>query len=125
MRNDAPYAYNKFIGVKPFTKLLDESGVRYLLFDDESIPRLFRERPEHLKAGEDTIAVGKCVQDNMDVYFAEFGIKITASFRSYIVFIYDHHPVADELLATVDDMEPLIQKSLEGVNLEDLRKSGE
>jgi hypothetical protein len=123
MRNDAPYAYYKFIGVKSFTKLLDDSGVKYVLFDDESIPRLFMERPDHLKAGEDTIVVGKCVQDNMDVYFAEFGIKITPSYRSYIVFIYDHHPVADELLVTVDDMEPLVNRSLDGVNLEDLQKS--
>ncbi len=117
-----PYSLYKFIGVKPFTKLLEESGVTYMMFDDDAaVPRLFKERAEYFNEAEDSIAVGKCLQDGVDVYFAEFGIKITKSFMSYIVFIFNHHPTAEDMLATADDLEPLIQENLDGVNLEDLK----
>lgn len=121
MGNDKPYNLYKFIGVKSFKQLLEEAGVTYHIFDDGSVPRLFSERAEYFNKNEDSIEVGKCLQGGVDVYFAEFGIKITSSFRSYIVFIFDHHPTADDMFATVDDLEPLIQKHLDGVNLEDFK----
>ncbi len=121
MANEKPYTAHKFIGVKPFKQLLEEAGVKYLLFDDEAVPRLFRERPDYFNEGEDSITVGKCLQDGVDVYFAEFGIKITRSFLSYVIFIYDHHPTAEEMLTTADNLEPLIQEHLEGVDLDGIK----
>lgn len=121
MGNDKPYTLYKFIGVKPFKQLLEEAGVTYLLFEDEAVPRLFTERAEYFKESEDSIVVGKCLQDGVDVYFAEFGIRITKSFLSYIVFIFDHHPTAEDMLATADDLEPLIQEHLEGVDLDNIK----
>ncbi|MBP7734622.1 MAG: hypothetical protein KA369_01490 [Spirochaetes bacterium] len=121
MASEKPYTLYKFIGVKPFKKLLEEAGVTHLIFDDEAVPRLFKERADYFNEAEDSIAVGKCLQDGVDVYFAEFGIKITKSFLSYIVFIFDHHPTVEEMLATADDLEQLIQQHLEGVNLDDFK----
>ena len=121
MSEEKPYTLYKFIGVKPFKQLLEEAGVKYLLFEDEAVPYLFTERADYFNKEEDSITVGKCLQDGVDVYFSEFGIKITRSFLSYIVFIFDHHPTAEEMLATADDLEPLIQQHLEGVNLDDVK----
>jgi hypothetical protein len=121
MGNDKPYKLYKFIGVKPFKQLLEEAGVTYLLFEDEAVPHLFSKRAEYFKDGEDSIVVGKCLQDGVDVYFAEFGIRITKSFLSYIVFIFDHHPTAEDMLATADDLEPLIQEHLEGVDFDNIK----
>ncbi len=122
MAKDKPYSLYKFIGVKPFKKLLEESGVTYMLFDDDAaVPIIFRERAEYFNRDEDSIAVGKCLQDGVDVYFAEFGLKITKSFLSYIVFIFDHHPTTEDMLATADDLEPLVQEHLDGVNIDDFK----
>jgi hypothetical protein len=121
MASEKPYTLHKFIGVKPFAKLLDEAGVSHMIFDDEAVPRLFKERADYFNKEEDSITVGKCLQDGVDVYFAEFGIKITKSFLSHIVFIFDHHPTDEEMLATADDLEQLIQQHLDGVNLDDFK----
>jgi hypothetical protein len=122
MTHEKPYIYYKFIGVRPFTALLDDAGVRYVLFDEESVRHLNQARPEYFNAADDSISIGKCTQEDADLYFAEFGIKITRSFRSHIVFIYDHHPTADEMLVSAEDIETLVQKNLEGVNLEDIQR---
>ena len=112
-----PYIYYRFIGVKPFTALLDDAGVRYVLFDDEAVRHLYHTRPDYFNEADDSISVGKCTQEKAEAYFAEFGIRITASFRSHIVFIYDHPPTADEILVSAEDIETLIRENLEGVNL--------
>jgi len=121
MTEKKPYAYYKFIGVKSFTKLLDDSGIGHILFDDPAVPRLFDARAEYFNPAEDSIAVGKCIQDGVEVYFAEFGIKITKSFRSYIVFIYDHHPTFDDLDGSAADIDGLTQQNLEGVDLSEIQ----
>jgi hypothetical protein len=123
MSHEKPYVHYKFIGVKPFTALLDEAGVRFVLFEDPAVRRLYEARPDYFNAAEDAISVGKSAQEGAEVYFAEFGIKITPSFRSYIVFIYDHHPTEDDILASADEIEALIQKNLDGLNLEDIQRS--
>lgn len=120
MAPQKPYAGYKFIGVKPFTKMLEEAGVSYTLFGDAAIDRLFNEKPEYFNRSEDTICVGKSSHDQAGVFFAEFGLKITKSYRSYIVFIFDHHPTEDEMITTADDIEPLIAQNLEGVDLGDI-----
>jgi len=122
MTPDKPYVDYRFIGVKPFTALLDEAGVGFVLFDNAAVRHLHESKPDYFNAAEDTITVGKSTQEGAEVYFAEFGIKITPSFRSYVVFIYDHHPSDDEMLVSADDIETLVHKSLDGVNLENLRR---
>jgi hypothetical protein len=124
MAEKKPYAYYKFIGVKPFTKLLDDSGIGYILFEDEAVRRLYEARPDYFNPADDTITVGKCIQDGVEVYFAEFGIKITKSYRSFIIFIYDHHPTFDDLGVSAADIDRLIQQQLEGVNIEEIRGEG-
>jgi hypothetical protein len=123
MVNKKPYVHYKFIGVKPFTALLDDAGVRFVLFDDDAVRRLYDAKHDYFNAADDSISVGKCAQEGTEVYFAEFGIKITASFRSYIVFIYDHHPTADDMLASAEDIETLIQKNLDRVDFDDFKRS--
>jgi hypothetical protein len=108
--------------VKPFTSLLEGAGVEYVVFDDGSESDLFVERPDHFRPGEDAIRVGKCLQEGVEVYFAEFGIRITPSFRSHIVFLFDHHPTREELLAAADDMEGLVEEGLAGVDPGDIVK---
>jgi hypothetical protein len=125
MIHEKPYVYFKFIGVKSFTALLNDVGVRYVLFDDEAVRHIYHARPDYFNASDDFISTGKCTQEDAGVYFAEFGIKITPSFRSHVVFIYDHHPTADEMLVSAEDIETLIQKNLDGVNLEDIQRNEE
>ena len=120
MAQHKPYADYKFIGVKPFTKMLEEAGVSYILFDDTAIDRLFTEKPEYFNRAEDTICIGKSSQEEAGIYFAEFGLKITPSYRSYIVFIFNHHPTEAEMFETAGDIEQLIAQNLEGVNLSDI-----
>jgi hypothetical protein len=120
MARQKPYADYKFIGVKPFTKMLEEAGVNYTLFDDAAIGRLFSEKPEYFNRNEDTICIGKCLHEKADIYFAEFGLKITPSYRSHIVFIFDHHPTESEMLETAGDIEQLVAQNLEGIDLSEI-----
>jgi hypothetical protein len=120
MAQNKPYADYRFIGVKPFTKMLEDAGVAYTLFNDAAIDRLFAEKAEYFNRAEDTICVGRSSQERAEVFFAEFGLKITPSYRSYIVFIFDHHPTEEDMLITADDIEPLIAKSLENVDPGDI-----
>ncbi len=124
MQEKKPYAYYKFIGVRPFTKLLEESGVGYVVFEDSAVPRLYESRPDYFNPADDTITVGRCTQDGAEVYFAEFGIKITKSFRSHIIFIYDHHPTLDDMEVSAADIDPLIQQHLDGVDLGEILGEG-
>lgn len=120
MGKDRPYLASRFIGVKPFTSLLEGAGVDYVVFDDGSESALFGERPDHFRPGDDVIRVGKCLQEGVEVYFAEFGLRITASFRSHLVFLFDHHPTKDDLLKAADDIERLVEEGLAGVDPGDI-----
>jgi len=120
MTRQKPYADYKFIGVKPFTKMLDEAGVNYTLFDDTAIGRLFSEKPDYFNRDEDTICIGKCSHETAGIYFAEFGLRITPSYRSHIVFIFDYHPNEEEIFVTAGDIEGLVAQNLEGVDLSEI-----
>ncbi len=117
-----PYLASRFIGVKPFTSLLEGASVEYLIFDDGSESALFQKRPDHFRPGDDAVRVGKCLQEGVEVYFAEYGIRITPSFRSHLVFLFDHHPTFEELLAAADDLEGLVEEGLAGVDPGDIVK---
>lgn len=114
-----PYIDYKLIGVRTFTAALDESKIPYVLFEGDG-DALFDLRAGLFDRETDTIRVGRCTGDGMEAYFAEFGIRITKSYRSHIVFIYDHHPSIDELADTADAIEPLIGEGLASVNPSDL-----
>lgn len=124
MTDQKPYLYYKFIGVRPFTKLLEESGIGFVVFDDPAARRLYETRPDYFNPAEDTITVGRCIQDGIEVYFAEFGIKITKSFSSHIIFIFDHHPTSCDIDVSADDIDPLIQQHIEGVDLGEILGEG-
>jgi hypothetical protein len=122
MTRQKPYSDYKFIGVKSFTKMLEEAGVAFILFEDSVIGRLFSEKPDYFNADGDAIRIGKCSGEQAEIYFAEFGLRITPSFRSHIVFIFDHHPTEDDMLVTAGDIEGLVAQSLEGVDLGEIMK---
>jgi hypothetical protein len=125
MSSAKPYVDYRFLGVKSFTSALTEQGIAYTLFSDPSIDLLFESRPELLSRDEDSIEIGKCTSGDINVYFVHFGIKITPNFRSYIVFIFDHHPGVADMLSTADELEPLILKHLDGVNITEVLQRGE
>ncbi len=114
-----PYIDFKLIGVRPFTAALDDSKVPYVLFEGDG-DALFDSHGELFNRETDTIRVGRCTGAGTDAYFAEFGIRITKSFNSHIVFIFDHHPTGGDLAATADAIEPLIGEGLAAVNPGDL-----
>ncbi|TAL37732.1 MAG: hypothetical protein EPN93_05465 [Spirochaetes bacterium] len=115
-----PYADYKFLGVKPFTKSLDEAGITYTLFADPAIDFLFTARAGLFNRDTDVIEVGKCTNSDLNVYFAQFGIRITPSYNSFIVFIFDHHPTLDEMVETATGIEELIMRHLDGVDVNDI-----
>ena len=116
-----PYADYKFVGIKPFIQSLEDADVEYILFpQDRGAENLFNNRPDYFHRGEDSIIVGKCLSGGLEIYFAEFGMKITKSYRSYIVFIYDHHPTSNDILLTADDIERLVAERLDSMQPEDI-----
>ncbi len=122
MTSPKPYVDYKFLGVKPFTKSLDEAGVTYTIFSDPAANFLFTARADLFNRDEDVIEVGKCTNSDINVYFAQFGIKITPSFKSFIVFIFDHHPSIDEMSVTAAGIEEIIMRHLDGVDVNDIIK---
>ncbi len=124
MPADKPYLEHRFLGVRPFTDYLSDAGVAYALFDDPAIESLFSAKSELLNRGRDSIVIGACTDEGLGVYFAQFGIRITESFLSHVVFVFDHHPRPDELATAADDMEGLILQQLDGVDMGDILKRG-
>ncbi|MBN2159045.1 MAG: hypothetical protein JW807_06590 [Spirochaetes bacterium] len=124
MKRNRPYSGYKFIGVRTFTALLEEAGVRFVLFDDSTAGAIFGKMSDYFNSADDSIITGKCTQEGIDMYFAEFGIKITPSFRSHVVFIYDHHPTLEDLLASAEDIDQLVQKHLDEINPADITQGG-
>lgn len=121
--NNRPYIDHAFAGIKPFTESLEQAGITYTILDDS--PRsLLGEIPGILNPEDDTVKTGKCVKNGNDMFFAEFGIRITPGYRSHIVFIYDHVPERDELLVTVNDIEAIIMQRLDNVDLNDVFEQG-
>lgn len=117
MNNKNCFIDYKFLGVKPFTKTLEENSIEYVLFEDDvPVKSVFDERSQILDKESDIIETGKCLNNNIEVYFAQFGIKITKSYRSYIVFIYDHHPVQEDLIFAADSLENIINEKINSVD---------
>ena len=109
------YTDYRFLGVKSFLKSLEDSGTEHMIFDDEQ-GALWRAPGEILKE-DDRVITGMILRDDRKAFFAEFGIRITKSYHSHIVFIFDHHPALSELEPLLGELEGIVMKGLEGIDL--------
>ncbi|HOP28785.1 MAG TPA: hypothetical protein P5120_07055 [Spirochaetota bacterium] len=116
-----PYIYFKFLGIHSFISTLENSATEYTLFEDD-FSELFT-RHENILKDEDSITTGILTREGQQVFFAELGIKITKSFRSYFVFIFDHHPTIDDMDAVVLGLEDLISENLDNIDPSEIAKS--
>jgi len=126
---EIPYIYNKFLGINSFTKTLDDSDTEYTVYDD-NYDRLFNKYEGILGKG-DSLKTGVLSKDGQHVFFTEVGIKITKSYTSYFVYIFDHHPTEAEVELIVKGLESLIEENLNSIdpsdiasNLSDQNKGG-
>lgn len=116
-----PYIYFKFLGIHSFISTLDNSATEYTLFEDD-FSELFT-RHENILKEEDSITTGILTREGHQVFFAELGIKITKSFRSYFVFIFNRHPTLEDMDAVVLGLEDLISENLDKIDPSEITKS--
>ncbi len=109
------YADYKILGIHSFVDTLEKSGAEFSLFDED----YSSDFTDIINSG-DTITTGFLSKEGHTAYFAEFGIKITQSYNSYIVFIFDHHPVKDEIQGIVDELESIISANLDEVDISEI-----
>jgi len=124
-----PYIYFKFLGINSFIKTLDDSDTEYTLFD-EKYENLFNKYAAILSK-EDTIRTGILSREGQHVFFTEVGIKITKSYSSYFIYIFDHHPVNDDVEFIINGLESLINENIDRIdpseiaaNIPDTKKGG-
>ena len=118
---DTPYIYFKFLGVTSFTKTLDDSGTSYTLYDD-NYEKLFS-KYEGILNKEDTLKTGVLSRDGEHVFFTEVGIKITKSYTSYFVYIFNHHPTEDEIDFIINGLESLVEENLNSIDPSELAEN--
>lgn len=116
-----PYIYFKFLGIHSFISTLDNSGTAYRLFED-NFSYLFS-KYEGILNSEDTVKTGILTRDGQEVFFAELGIRITKSFTSYFVYIFDHHPSMDDIDAVIRGLEKLINENLDNIDPSEIAKN--
>lgn len=109
-----PYIYYKFLGINSFIKTLNDSNTDYTLFD-EQYEELYG-RYQGILTREDTIRSGLLTRDNQHVFFIEIGIKITKSYSSYFVYIFDHHPVFEDFEFIIRGLESLVNDNVEKID---------
>lgn len=126
---DTPYVYFKFLGINSFIKTLDASGTEYTLFDD-TYESLFDKYSVILNK-EDTLKTGILSREGQHIFFTEVGIKITKSYSSYFIYIFDHHPVEDDIEFLITGLETLINENIDKIDpseiaadISDSRKGG-
>lgn len=124
-----PYIYFKFLGINSFIKTLDDSDTEYTLFD-EKYEDLFNKYAAILNK-EDSIRTGILSREGQHVFFTEVGIKITKSYSSYFIYIFDHHPVNDDVEFIINGLESLINENIDRIdpsevaaNMPDVKKGG-
>lgn len=118
---DKPYIDFRFIGVNSFFTVLDNSKNEYRVFEDD-YSSLFRDYSDLINE-EDTITSGIITQGGEHLFFTEIGLKITKSYMSYFVFIFDHHPVLDDIAFILQRLEDIINSSLDGVDITAIAES--
>jgi len=124
-----PYIYFKFLGINSFIKTLNDSDTEYTIFD-EKYEELFSKYAAILSK-EDTLRTGILSREGQHVFFTEVGIKITKSYSSYFIYIFDHHPVADDVEFIINGLESLINENIDRIdpseiaaNISDANKGG-
>ncbi len=110
----SPYIYSKFLGINSFIKTLNDSDTEYTVFDD-SFDELYR-KYEGLLNRDDTLKTGILSRDGQHVFFAEIGIRITRSYSSYFIYIFDHHPKFDDIDFIINGLENLISESVDNID---------
>lgn len=118
---NTPYIYFKFLGIHSFISTLDNSGTEYTLFEDNFFD-LYARHDGVLKE-DDTVATGILKREGQHLFFAELGIKITKSYRSYFVFIFDHHPTTGDMDAVILGLEDLISENLDRIDPSEITKN--
>ena len=126
---EIPYIYFKFLGVNSFIKTLNDSDTSYTIYDD-NYDELFS-KYESILSKEDTLKTGILSRDGQHVFFTEIGIKITKSYTSYFVYIFNHHPTEDEIDIIINGLESIVNDSLNSIdpseiasNISDQNKGG-
>ena len=117
MDNEKTYITYKFTGLKPIESFFTQAGISTRIIKDESTDRLLADN-ELFNEGEDSIELGICSREGKDLYFIEFGISLDGAYKSFLTFLYDHHPTFDEMQATTKDIEYLIHENLVKVKAE-------
>ena len=118
---DKPYIYYKFLGINSFTQTLDYSNTSYTIYDD-NYDKLFGKYEGLLNKG-DSLTTGVLDRDGQHLFFTEVGIKITKSYTSYFVYIFDHHPTEDEIDFIINSLESLVEENLNKVDPSDIAAS--
>jgi len=109
-----PYIYFKFLGINSFIKTLNDSDTEYTLFDD-TYEDLFNKYSTILNK-EDTLKTGILSREGQHVFFTEVGIKITKSYSSYFIFVFDHHPAEGDIDFIINGLESLINENLDKID---------
>jgi len=118
---ERPYIDFRFLGVNSFFAVLENSKNEYRIFEDD-YSALYRDY-SNLINEEDSIVSGILTQGGEHVFFTEIGLKITKSYMSYFVFIFDHHPVKDDIAFILQRLEDIINSSLDGVDISAIAES--
>ncbi len=118
---DKPYIDFRFLGVNSFFTILENSKSEYRIFEDD-YSSLFMDYKDLLNA-EDTIISGIITQEGQHFFFTEIGLKITTTYRSHFVFIFDHHPLSADIAFILQKLEDIINSSLEGVDISAIAES--
>lgn len=125
----APYIYFKFLGINSFIKTLDDSNTEYTIFDDK-YENLYDKYSSIININ-DTLKTGILSRDGQHVFFTEVGIKITKSYSSYFIFIFDRHPVDDDIEFIINGLESLTTENIDRIdpseiseNISESRKGG-
>jgi hypothetical protein len=110
------YIHYRFLGLRSFPEMLDESGTPYHIFEDD-LSTLYEHRSGILKKDEDSVLTGVIRKKGEEAFFGQFALKITPSFRTHIVFIFDHHPTLEDMEGIVNILPDLVARELENVDL--------
>ncbi len=109
-----PYIYFKFLGINSFIKTLDDSNTEYTLFDD-TYEALYDKYAAVLNK-EDTLKTGILSREGQHIFFTEVGIRITKSYSSYFIYIFDHHPVEDDIEFIINSLESVVNENLDRID---------